>query len=137
MYQALLKNKWLLIAFVVLVLAGVQYFFGRAIENGPPPRPPEVRPEAAASPEGGSDPVSDPSLAAQSPSLEGFYAGSDTEYVSDEELIDTTEGFDPTPVDDQSLFDGGNNPADKGDLPPDGAEFVGNTDFDTDFPPFE
>lgn len=104
MYSALLKNKWPLLAFLVITLAGVQLFVGEG--SGLAPREPEqlalanVEPPPAASE---PEPVIE-----DSPDLEGFYSGADAEesFVDDEELIDSAEGFDPTPVEDEEADDG-------------------------------
>lgn len=93
MYAALIKNKWPLLAFVAIVLAGAQYFvgywgdgpFGRSDELAAPP--PEQPVEA------------EPVVEMPQPDLAGFYDG--IEYVSDDELVDEADGFDPTPVEEE------------------------------------
>ncbi len=104
MYSVLLKNKWPLLAFLVITLAGVQLFVGEG--SGLAPREPEqlalanVEPPPAA-------PEPEPVIE-DSPDLEGFYSGADSEeaFVDDEELIDSAEGFDPTPVEEEEVDDG-------------------------------
>jgi hypothetical protein len=108
MYNALLKHKWPLLAFLAITLAGVQLFVGE--DRGLTPRDPEQL--AAANPDtppAAAEPEPEPEgLVEDSPDLEGFYSGSaeEQEYVEDEELIDSTQGDDPSPeADDEDQAD--------------------------------
>jgi hypothetical protein len=99
MYDALLKNKWSLLAFLVITLAGVQLFIGSPGES-----PVEQAPQqelALSNPEA-EEVAQEPAPVDEIPNLDGFYAGAgESEYVEDEELIDSAEGFDPTPTDEE------------------------------------
>jgi hypothetical protein len=99
MYAALFKNKWPLLAFLVITLAGVQLFVGERDWNPAQPVPQGLAPplpeSEAVAQEG--EPVSE-----EVPDLDGFYSGAeDVEYVEEEELIDPAVGFDPTPTEDE------------------------------------
>ena len=100
MYESLFRNKWAALAFVVLVLAGVQYFVGREGEDGTLAQATDELADQSGEP---GEAVSD---AGSPPDMGGFYDGTDVEFMSDEELIDTAEGFDPTPYEDEGYSDG-------------------------------
>lgn len=99
MYQTLLKNKWVALAVVVLVLAGIQMLIGRSGDDGVIPRAQaeiaDRHPEAA----GASDNVVTPAPVADD---DADASADDTQeaYVDDDELIDDAAGYDPSPSDD-------------------------------------
>jgi len=98
MYASLFKNKLSLLAFVVLVLASAQLFVGNwddefATDNSPgSPASQGNDAENMAKSGPPSELTSD---------QEAFY-NDDTSFVSDEDLIDSAEGYDPTPAEDES-----------------------------------
>jgi len=96
MYATLYKNKWPVLAFVVLVLAGAQYFFGSGwgdefVPNNSPAAP------VAQEGDGDNSLANSDAPTELTPDQEAFY-DDDSAFLSDEELIDNAEGFDPTPV---------------------------------------
>ena len=106
MYEALFKNRWSLLAFLVITLAGVQLFVGEG--SGLDPAEPEQLASAASQPPPSA--VDSEAVVEEQPNLDSFYSGAEDEveeaYVEDEELIDTAEGFDPTPEPEEEFDDG-------------------------------
>jgi len=104
MYEVLFRNKWVVLALVVVVLAGTQYFVGGSDEAASGARDEFVaegddmrdrdnafEPEAA-------------QAAMQPQDLDGFYENSDADFLSDDEFSDDADSFDPTPIDDQGNY---------------------------------
>jgi hypothetical protein len=101
MYTALMKNKWPLLAFLVIMLAGLQMFVGGGAWTEPQQQQ-LAAPAAVASAPTVETPAEQPAE-----DMNAFYSGSDDadfEYVEDGELVDDTAGFDPTPEADE-VFD--------------------------------
>lgn len=112
MYQFLMKNKLAVLAFVIFILAIGQLFRGggdrELYSNTQPPAD-----LAQSNPEAGLDEIGvDPSTAAEDLAETGEFAPDDLPmgFTPDEDLIDSADGFDPTPEEDQSFAD---EPADE------------------------
>lgn len=89
MYQALIKNKWLLVTCGVLLLV-VALFSASGVGNNPfgsADQAPEANDE---------EPVIEETAAPPEPET----YPDEIDFVSDEDLIDSAEGFDPSPQDD-------------------------------------
>lgn len=110
MNGVLFRYKWVMLAFLVLVLAGVQYLVGSEGREGALAR---VQDEAGEPPGGARLPDG----TGQPPGMDGLHNEMDMDVMPDEDLIDSAEGFDPTPPD-EGGFDDGEFVA---DAPPDGA----------------
>lgn len=91
MYKSVLKYKWAALAAVAVVFGGLQYFLGQEGGGllGQAPEELTVQDAPEENPE--------PQLADAGPDMDGFYEGRETEFGSDSELIETTDGLDPTP----------------------------------------
>lgn len=96
MYQALLRNKWLLLVCAVLLLAFAQFFPDGSGE-------PLSGAEAATSQDEPISTAEEEAEAVNAPSEQDY---ENVEFVSDEELIDSAAGFDPTPAE-ENFDDGG------------------------------
>jgi hypothetical protein len=126
MYDTLFKNKGAVLAFVVLVLAAVQFLVGSEDGSGLFSRAKDEASQLAA-PE--TQPDEPPAAVQKSPNLDGFYSDADVDFGDDSDLIDSAAGEDPRPIEGETFIDENDNEDNFSDSD--------ESSFDSDYDEFE